>query len=65
MARTTIASLQAEIEDLKRLLTAKPSTTTEASAHYKAKDIACNAAKPCVKTFRTVKGRDWHVANSH
>jgi len=43
--------------------TAATAAASEASAHYVAKDLPCTAAKPCVKTFRTQSGLDWHVAN--
>ena len=56
----TKAELVALVE---RMLASAPSAPSEASAHYVNRDIACTAGKPCVKTFRTAKGRDWHVAN--
>ena len=63
MARITNAALLARIAALEAQLTSAPAAESTASAHYKARDIACSAAKPCDKTFRTTKGRDWHVAN--
>ena len=62
MAKDTLASLRAEIDRLSALVAA-PAQPSEASAHFKARDIACPAAKPCAKTFRTAKGAAWHVAN--
>lgn len=41
---------------------AAPAAPSEASAHWRARDLACTK---CTKTFRTVKGRDWHIANAH
>jgi len=58
-----MASLQAEIARLTALIEARPTAPSAASSHWLAQDLACSAAKPCEKTFRTVKGRDWHVAN--
>ena len=37
---------------------------SEASQHFADRDIPCTATpKPCEKTFRTTKGRDWHIVN--
>ncbi|HZL92307.1 MAG TPA: hypothetical protein VFB99_01645 [Vicinamibacterales bacterium] len=65
MARTTLASLAAQVEALTAALAAAQAATpaAEASQHYTAKDLPCTAATPCGKTFRTVKGVAWHVAN--
>lgn len=74
MARITMAALVARLEALEAenatlKAAAQPS---EASQHYAARDIACplngkalKTGGKCSKTFRTEKGRDWHVANSH
>ena len=35
----------------------------EASAHFRARDIACTLKPACGKTFRTAKGLAWHEAN--
>lgn len=61
MARITNAQLLARIATLEAALAG--STPSEASAHWQTRDLACTAPKPCAKTFRTTKGRDWHVAN--
>lgn len=61
MARDTMASLRAELDALRAQLA--NGGTSEASAHYMARDIPCNATPRCTKTFRTEKGRDWHTAN--
>lgn len=63
MPKLTNAQLAAIVADLSAKLAAMPSSPVGASAHWKARDIACNAAKPCGDTFRTAKGRDWHAAN--
>jgi len=63
MARTSMATLQAEIARLTALIEARPTAPSAASSHWQEQDIPCSAAKPCEKTFRTAKGRDWHVAN--
>lgn len=61
MARTDLAKLTKA--QLIALITATGDEPSEASQHFRDRDIPCNAAKPCTKTFRTDKGRDWHTAN--
>ena len=62
MARITLAQALARIEHLEAALAAAPARSS-VSAHWTARDLPCSAAKPCKRTFRTAKGRDWHVAN--
>ena len=64
MPKLTNAQLAAIVADLQaQLATMAPSSPVGASAHWKARDLACIAAKPCSDTFRTAKGQAWHVAN--
>lgn len=67
MPRTTLASLAAQVEALTAALAAAQSApaVTEASQHYVNADLPCTSRKPCGKTFRTVKGQTWHLANIH
>ena len=58
------ATLAAIAEAVAAALAARPSrsaATSEASAHWKSRDIACSR---CKKTFRTIKGAEWHAANA-
>jgi hypothetical protein len=74
MARTTMAQLEALIASqaaaiaslTDALATVAPAAAapSEASQHFADRDIPCTHATPCEKTFRTAKGRDWHVANT-
>lgn len=66
MARTTLASLAAQVAALTAALEAaqsSPVAPSEASQHYVAQDLPCTFAKPCARTFRTVKGQVWHREN--
>ena len=63
MARTNTAELLARIASLEALIKASPAAPSEASEHFKARDLPCTFAKPCTRTFRTVKGQAWHLAN--
>ncbi len=58
MARTTIASLQAEIAALREQISAAPAKA-EVHSHWTDRDLAV----PCCKRrFRTEKGRAFHLA---
>ena len=65
MPRITVASLAARIATLEAENATLKATATpsEASAHYVAADLPCTFAKPCERTFRTVKGQTWHRDN--
>lgn len=67
MARTALASLtKAQLIALIET-TSAPVTESEASQHFKARDLPCIAthAKPgCVKTFRTAGGQAFHAKNA-
>lgn len=53
----------AEARELVLGVTAESPVAAATVNHWKAKDLACDAPAPCERTFRTAKGRDWHVAN--
>ena len=61
MPRTTMATLMADNARLRAQLASAGEPST-ASSHWSAHDITCTITG-CVNVFRTIKGRDWHVAN--
>jgi len=65
LSQATLDAIAAAVTaalDAREATTVQPSTAA-ASAHWKSRDVACPAAKPCERTFRTVKGAAWHAAN--
>jgi hypothetical protein len=63
MARIDLAKLtKADLIALIGKMAEETPGESEASAHWRARDLPCTIAK-CTKTFRTTTGRDWHVAN--
>lgn len=60
LTKAEIAAMIAEAIAEDRKSTPRASA---ASSHWTEQDIPCSSKRPCDKTFRTVKGRDWHVAN--